>query len=96
MTPSGLPVKPQAEPRRYLAWLCEGCDECEPLDGSKPQMPCSHSPSLNGAEVVHASFFDAAVELLRETDQRLTLFGFESHGKLRQPLLAFLAAQEKP
>lgn len=44
--------------KRYIAWLCEGCDECNPPDGSERcQGPCN-SPSLNGAEVVRAEDYD--------------------------------------
>jgi len=44
------------EPRTYIAWLCEGCDTCDPPDGSPRQLsPCTdESPSLNGAEVMRA------------------------------------------
>lgn len=44
--------------KRYIAWLCEGCDECDPPDGSERcQGPCN-GPSLNGAEVVRAEDYD--------------------------------------
>lgn len=49
------------EVRRYIAWLCEGCEACGPSDGS-PRItgPCTdRSPSLNGAEVVRAEDYDA-------------------------------------
>ncbi len=55
-----------AEPaavKRYLVWVCEGCDICAPPDGFDPPDPdpgpCTHaSPSVNGAWVVLAAEYD--------------------------------------
>lgn len=45
--------------KRYIVWLCEGCDECDPQDGSERRRgPCENSPSMNGAEVVLAEDYD--------------------------------------
>ncbi len=80
-------------PKRYLAWLCEGCDECEPHRGPTPKVPCSDSPALNGAEVVLASAYDTAVELLWGCVE-----GFEHHDGGEAVLVArtFLVTQERP
>ena len=40
--------------RRYLTWVCEGCDHCAPPYGQeRDQTPCTDgaSPSMNGAWV---------------------------------------------
>lgn len=43
----------EAEPsRRYLAWICHGCDECAKPD-SERTTPC-HGPSMSGAWVTLA------------------------------------------
>lgn len=47
--------------KRYLVWVCEGCDSCDPPDGSeRSPFPCTHeSPSVNGMWVVQAAQAEA-------------------------------------
>ena len=52
--------------RRYVAWLCEGCDYCAPAVGERMDGPCTdHSPSLSGAEVVRATDYDRLADAAR-------------------------------
>jgi hypothetical protein len=38
--------------RKHVVWLCAGCDDCEPRDGSEPsRYPCDNVASANGADV---------------------------------------------
>jgi hypothetical protein len=38
--------------RKHVVWLCAGCDDCEPVDGSEPsRYPCDDLVSANGADV---------------------------------------------
>lgn len=53
--------------KRYIVWVCQGCDACEPPDGS-PRMtgPCTDtSPSMDGAEVVIVAELREQLERLR-------------------------------
>lgn len=57
---------------RYLVWVCLGCDECDPPDGSqRSAMPCD-GPSRDGMEVVNANDYDRLREAL-DTIRKLTL-----------------------
>lgn len=57
-------------PKRYLAWLCEGCDLCEPPTGEREATPCTHgSPSTSGAWVVRASDYEALAASTRVPDE---------------------------
>lgn len=57
--------------KRYIVWVCQGCDWCEPPDGS-PRMtgPCTDtSPSMSGAEVVITADLRAAIDALRDDEE---------------------------
>lgn len=55
--------------RTHIVWICAGCDDCEPQDGSAPaDYPCVDSPSLNGALVVEAEPVADLLELLLRRD----------------------------
>lgn len=56
-----LPERPDEGPKRYLVWLCDGCDECDPPAGlPRSQFPCD-GPSKSGKCVVLAKDYDRAV-----------------------------------
>ena len=53
--------------RRHVVWVCCGCDDCEPLDGSAPsRFPCRAPMSSDGAEVVRAEDYDRLREALEK------------------------------
>lgn len=58
-------------PTRHFVWLCAGCDECEPEDGSEPRLPCD-GHSKNGAWMVLAGDYDdmARINAHREAELR--------------------------
>ena len=58
-----------SEPRRKVVWWCAGCKDCEPPAGVRQsRMPCSHSPSADGVEVVEASAYDRLAARVRELE----------------------------
>lgn len=58
--------------KRHVVWVCAGCDDCEPVDGSEPTgLPCVDSPSMDGAGVVLAVEYDRAVDAFDEAKGRL-------------------------
>lgn len=57
----------RATVKRYLVWLCAGCDNCDP---GPARMPCD-SPSANGAAVVLASDYERAEAQLAEAREVL-------------------------
>jgi len=66
--------------KRYLVWVCEGCDSCDPPDGSeRSPFPCTHeSPSVNGMWVVQAAQAEAHERDLRhEAYDRLVANGWK-------------------
>lgn len=63
-----LPERPDEGPKRYLVWLCDGCDECDPPAGlPRSQFPCD-GPSKSGKCVVLAKDYDRAVASRQPAD----------------------------
>lgn len=62
------------EPKRWIVWLCCGCEDCEPYGvEDKSSMPCRNSQSMNGGVVVLAEAYDslkAERDRLREELER--------------------------
>lgn len=72
-------AKRWVEPKRWIVWLCCGCEDCEPAGSEdKSSMPCSNSPSMNGGVVVLAKDYEDLAERLVDfvTDLR------DENGKL--------------
>lgn len=67
-----LLTPPEDGPRKRVVWLCAGCEDCEPSDGSAPsKVPCRDSPSADGAVVVLAEDYDTMARINSEREAEL-------------------------
>jgi hypothetical protein len=70
---AGLSVRETRMPpetKRWIVWLCAGCEDCEPAGvEDKSGMPCRNSPSMNGGVVVLAEEYDALSARLAEAEK---------------------------
>lgn len=57
-----LEQRAKDDPERKLVWWCAGCEHCEPDNGLPvSDVPCTDSPSMDGAWAVKADVYDAVV-----------------------------------
>lgn len=70
-----LEQRAKDDPDRKLVWVCAGCEHCQPSDGQPTNdIPCTDSPSMDGAWVVEADLYDALLaerDRLRQSNIRL-------------------------